>query len=257
MKKPTPLNRGFIAGTILMLLLIPSEALSTTDLHLQESQGGYFTIHIKKENEFISDFIYSHNGVLDKTVYLPFGAGEYDIITYFEECDRERSLGVAGSRQEFKVTTDSTDILYLHPSCQIQSDSPEIKQLAQEIIRSNNDYGKSQDIHNWMIENISFNYEMANSYQLNRAYNDSLSVLKNKSGVCIGYSNLYAALLRSAGIKTKVVHGFQIDPNETCRRPHAWNQVYVGKWINVDTTWNQFDISDEEFSLHHLPRNYQ
>ena len=54
-------------------------------------------------------------------------------------------------------------------------------------------------------------------------------------GICYDYAVLFAAMLRSVDIPTKLSMGYKSDINYY----HAWNQVYLnGKWVNIDTTYD-------------------
>ena len=98
------------------------------------------------------------------------------------------------------------------------------------------DYQKAQAIASWVASNISYDY----SYSLP---SDPLSVYKNKSGVCEGYSNLTYAMLYIAGIPCVNISGMP-DPSRTLQyAAHAWNAALIdGSWVFMDTTWGDFDI---------------
>ena len=58
-----------------------------------------------------------------------------------------------------------------------------------------------------------------------------------KKGICYDFSSLYAAMLRSQGIPSKLIKGYT--PN--AEGYHAWNEVYDTTqkgWIIIDTTYD-------------------
>nr|WP_307992635.1 transglutaminase-like domain-containing protein [uncultured Niameybacter sp.] len=58
-----------------------------------------------------------------------------------------------------------------------------------------------------------------------------------KTGICYDFSSLYAAMLRSQQIPTKLVKGY----SENAKGYHAWNEVYdeqLKEWVIVDTTYD-------------------
>ena len=127
---------------------------------------------------------------------------------------------------------------------------PEIIALADEITKdATSDYDKAEAIHNWVAQNIYYDSDSIINGTNNAPYIAS-DVLKSKTAVCLGYSNLYAALCRSVGIPCNVVAGYAIgeatgvtawdDSNiNTSEANHAWNEVYVdNRWVIVDTTWD-------------------
>lgn len=60
-------------------------------------------------------------------------------------------------------------------------------------------------------------------------------ILSCMSGICYDYSALFAGMLRSLGIPTKLVKGYKNDMREY----HAWNEVLVGEnWVIIDTTYD-------------------
>jgi hypothetical protein len=173
---------------------------------------------------------------------------------------------------------------YLKASQSVQSDDPEIMALAAQITAGiKNDYDKAMAIHDWTAENIRYDSDVSEkrvSY-----YNmDAKSMLKRGRGVCAGYANVTAALLRAAGIPAKVVDGYSWngnDPNESVGLEdklsnHAWVEAFVGRWIVMDTTWDSgnvweygrksrndglqgyeyFDISVEALSNNHATAPY-
>lgn len=129
-----------------------------------------------------------------------------------------------------------------------------------------NDYDKALAIHDWVCNNIFYDTDSIDGLT-NTAPYIATDVLSSKRAVCLGYSNLYAALCRSANIPCNVVTGYALGVsagettwNETTlfdtNGNHAWNEVYVdNRWIIVDTTWdsknrieNNVGYKDEDIS---------
>ena len=69
------------------------------------------------------------------------------------------------------------------------------------------------------------------------------AVLRNRVGVCQGYSNLFNELAKLAGLESAVVTGYakgiSYTPGERFSQTnHAWNAVRVdGEWKLLDVTW--------------------
>ena len=169
---------------------------------------------------------------------------------------------------------------YLAPSERIQSENSDIAELAQSITQSiDGDYMKAKAIHDWVSSNIHYDFD---SLRIGSYENmDALSVYATKKGVCEGYANLTAALLRSLKIPCTVRGGYAlgIDTNKKWSEKiingtetnHAWKEVFVdNRWIIVDSTWDSqnkyengnytkgefitdvyFDSTLEYFSLSH------
>ena len=62
-------------------------------------------------------------------------------------------------------------------------------------------------------------------------------VLAEMAGDCTEHSILMAALCQAAGIPVKLVAGLAY--SDGAFHYHAWNEVWVGDWIEVDATWNE------------------
>jgi len=64
-----------------------------------------------------------------------------------------------------------------------------------------------------------------------------------ETGICYDYAALFAAMLRSIGIPTKLVKGYSKENPEVY---HAWNEVLInGTWIVVDTTLDASEPKDK------------
>ena len=82
---------------------------------------------------------------------------------------------------------------------------------------------------------------------LDNDLSSAVSVAKARIGDCTEHALLYTTLARAAGIPARTVGGVGIV--KTARGHvfgyHAWSQVWLGTWIDVDPTWGQFpaDVS--------------
>lgn len=65
----------------------------------------------------------------------------------------------------------------------------------------------------------------------------ALEILKQREGDCTEHAILMAALCQAAGIPVKMVAGLAYD--RRAFHYHAWNEVYVGSWVETDATWNE------------------
>ncbi|RCX15465.1 transglutaminase superfamily protein [Anaerobacterium chartisolvens] len=62
-------------------------------------------------------------------------------------------------------------------------------------------------------------------------------VLKDRKGICYDYCSLFAAMLRSVSVPTKLIMGHKND----IETYHSWNGVYIkekGKWLTIDTAYD-------------------
>ena len=158
---------------------------------------------------------------------------------------------------ESRPTSPERLKLFLRPSIGIDSNNAEIITLADTITKSaTNDYDKAQLIHNWVSTNIYYDWDAyvadedvyGEDGSLIEAQNASY-VLKDKKGVCEGYSNLTCALLRAVGIPAQRYTGWADGVNGW--EPHAWTGAYISsqrKWIVFDSTFDSSNrYADEEY----------
>lgn len=204
---------------------------------------------------------------------MSLGEGHYKIDIY--NVDTETRV----PKRVFSTTTQTSEKVYLLPNGKdIPSENKEIVNLAKDITKGiTDDFQKAKAVHDWVSQNISYDYER---FQNKTAgpYQSALTVLNTRIAVCEGYSNLTASLLRSLGIKTKVVAGlggsfyspgyeqFEDSPGINFHDSafddsrHAWNEAYVNnRWVIMDTTWSSgngnkiyFDMTESEFRKNHI-----
>jgi transglutaminase-like putative cysteine protease len=67
---------------------------------------------------------------------------------------------------------------------------------------------------------------------------NALEVLRIKQGDCNEHTTLYTALARSAGIPAKIDIGLVYSKGGFYY--HAWPEAFVGEWVSLDPTLNQF-----------------
>ena len=104
---------------------------------------------------------------------------------------------LAENEQLFAVRRNPED--FLSGDERIQSDNEEIRQTALNLTADCvTDREKALVLHDWVAENVY--YDMDAYASGNYENLDAVNVLHLKKGVCEGYANLYAALLRSIGI---------------------------------------------------------
>jgi hypothetical protein len=126
------------------------------------------------------------------------------------------------SGEAYKSYTESTSL--------VQSDSPKIVEESVEILNGEkNSLSAAKKINNWVYRNV----KKAPTVSLPNA----LDVLETRRGDCNEHSALFAALSRAAGIPTKIVFGVIYVEGKFYY--HAWNEVFVGSWIPIDTTFGQ------------------
>lgn len=122
---------------------------------------------------------------------------------------------------------------YLQNTNAIQSKSPEIKELAKSITKGEkNPYYEIMSINKWVYQNLEKKPTLS--------IPNALDILRTRKGDCNEHAVLFTALARALNIPTKIAIGI-VYINEKFYY-HAWNEVFLGKWITVDPTFNQFPV---------------
>lgn len=126
--------------------------------------------------------------------------------------------------------TPAVDRRFLAPGPFIQSDHPRIVNLAGQIETSGEtSLEKIRAVLLWMDKNIEKRPVLS--------LPDAVSTLRNRMGDCNEHAVLFAAFCRALGIPARVEAGLVYLNHRFYY--HAWNGVYLGRWISVDSLFNQ------------------
>lgn len=133
------------------------------------------------------------------------------------------------------------------------SDNAVLRKKTESIVEGKNNVAEMvHAINNYVIETLNYNNEKI-KYNVRQG---SLEAFKNpNNAVCLEYSDLTIAMLRSAGIPARMPVGYGYSGNlkqssSVSDSLHSWVEAYIPNvgWINLDPTWgekfNNFGISD-------------
>jgi len=130
--------------------------------------------------------------------------------------------------------------IFLEPAALIQSDHPIIlKQLWQIISEKDAPVVRIQKITEWIFRNIEKRPVLS--------VPNALETLENRMGDCNEHAVLLAAFARAAGIPARIETGLVHLRGRFYY--HAWNSVFLGKWITVDSLMNQIPADVTHISL--------
>lgn len=119
---------------------------------------------------------------------------------------------------------------FLAPSPFVQSDHPKIQKLVNKVIaKDDNPLERVNKIVEWIHKNIAKRPVLS--------LPDAVSTLTNRVGDCNEHAVLLAAMARATGIPAKVEAGLVYLNGRFYY--HAWNLLYLGKWITVDSLFDQ------------------
>ena len=125
----------------------------------------------------------------------------------------------------------------------IQTTLTHIKALSDEICNGiDSDFDKLCAIAQWVSENFYYDYD-ARDTSVTAETIALENVLETRRTVCMGFSNLYAALCCAQGIDCRVVHGTAVPAgtfdDDIKGEMHEWNVVLTdGRHVWVDALWN-------------------
>ncbi|MBN2200871.1 hypothetical protein JW777_02840, partial [bacterium] len=118
-----------------------------------------------------------------------------------------------------------------------------IESLARYLAKScRNDSEKARAIYRWVAANIRYDTKAYFSGRVRSS--GAAGALKNRTAVCEGFSSLFEALGKAAGLEVVTVSGWARGYGSAAGEPirggpdHAWNAVRInGRWKLVDPTW--------------------
>lgn len=152
----------------------------------------------------------------------------------------------------FKTTLTFTGISefgpYLYPNQYVffNKDCKVIAKGTNLAAYCNNDLEVVTSVYNYIIKNISYDYDKANNVKSGYISNVD-EILEKGTGICLDYSAVMTSMLRSQSIPTRLEVGYVgVD-----MLYHAWISVYIKEigWINgiIQFNGNEWSLMDPTF----------
>ncbi len=208
-----------------------------TDSEYQSIKEEYITSFpdtLTSANE--NSILYSWSKPKEKELIYKYNANIYSKIKFIEVKEKVKFPLIQDNLpEEIKQYTEPDEF--------IESDNPEIIQLANQLAEGSDDlYGVVFKISKWTNSNINYSLETLTA----ELQQSSLWVLQNKKGVCDELTVLTIAMLRSLGAPTKFVSGSSYTDLINGFGNHAWFEVYFPKygWVQFDPTYGQYGFVD-------------
>jgi Transglutaminase-like superfamily len=129
----------------------------------------------------------------------------------------------------------------LSPSTFVQSDHPKIKALTAQLVDPDDaPLDNLRRMVEWMQANIAKRPVLS--------LPDAVTTLDKRMGDCNEHAVLMAALARAAGYPAQVEAGLVYQKGRFFY--HAWNRIYIGRWITVDALFGQIptDVTHIRFT---------
>jgi hypothetical protein len=116
-----------------------------------------------------------------------------------------------------------------------ETQDPKIAALSKQIVGSETDSWKAASALTMWV------YDHMKKVKSEPAPITATQCLKQLSGDCSEHAVLLTALARAAGIPTKFCTGLVYVRGAFYY--HAWNEVFVGKWVAVDPSWGELLVN--------------
>jgi tetratricopeptide (TPR) repeat protein len=146
--------------------------------------------------------------------------------------ERELQLQVLPRRAEPKdrlqLPINSSAVAeFLTPSKEIPANDNSVANKAREIAGKDHDaWSVARKLADWTFKNLTWKRV---------DFADAAQTLATREADCYEFSKLYVAMARSLGLPARVVSGMAYSGGSF--GGHAWVEVYVGDWIEIDPTW--------------------
>jgi hypothetical protein len=129
---------------------------------------------------------------------------------------------------------------FLASSPFVQSDHPDIRSRAEQIVGSATDSLEAAlRLNAWVDKKVENNPTVS--------LPSALDVLQERVGDCNEHTYLYVALARSIGLPARIRVGLVF--HQGAFYYHAWPAVYVGEWVEMDPTLGQDSVDATHLAL--------
>ncbi len=144
----------------------------------------------------------------------------------------ELVLTVAARRtspdKKFQLPITNPEVAaFVKATGEISSDDKSVIDKAREIAGDDRDaWSVAQKLADWIYKNLEWKLV---------ARAGAAETLATREADCSEFSQLYVSLARSLGLPARIVSGLAYSGNSF--GGHAWVEVWVGEWIELDPTW--------------------
>lgn len=166
----------------------------------------------------------SHHLFNDERQFIESAGEHFNFVSHKIDLDGFESARIP--------ITDEEIVKWTEPTVFIQSDEPALVAKAREIVGDTEDtFEITRKLCRWVHDNMKSTF----SARLTNA----LEVLNSLEGDCTEHSVLFIGLARAVGLPAREVAGLIYIDDPPGFYFHQWAKVWVGKWIDVDPTFNQ------------------
>lgn len=134
---------------------------------------------------------------------------------------------------------------FLAASAALQSDHPAIVKQARAIVGDRtNSFAAANAICDWVYRNVAKRPAIS--------LPSALDVLERREGDCNEHTYLFVALARAAGLPAQINVGLVyalLEGADSAFYYHAWPEVFVGEWVEMDPTFGQATVDATHIRL--------
>lgn len=202
--------------------------LSHTDngyLMIKDTNDKSIQIQITNPNGEMYPYPLKEGGEFE-ALPLTCGDGDYSIKVLENVSGDQYAVGLS---QDFTVKLLDEFQPFLYPSQYVDySASSDVVKLGEKLAgEAKSDLEYVQNVYNYVISNISYDEQLAESTPMNYIPEPD-ETLSSGKGICFDYASLMTALLRCEKVPTKLVTGY------SGKAYHAWVSVYLEKrgWVD-------------------------
>lgn len=183
-----------------------------------------------------------HSGF--ETFPLSSGSGSYSIAVYENVTGNQYSTAFAKAL-DVNITNEFGPYLYPNQYVNFTAGCQTVAKGEELAASASSDLEVVANVYNYIINNISYDYNKANTVQSGYTSNVD-DILNKKTGICLDYSAVMASMLRSQGIPTRLEVGYAADAY------HAWISTYIKDvgWVNgiIEFDGKGWKIMDPTFA---------
>ncbi|MDD3193194.1 MAG: transglutaminase domain-containing protein [Oscillospiraceae bacterium] len=189
--------------------------------------GSVSKIRVQITRDGGSTYTYALNNSGSYEVFpLSQGSGNYSINVYENVSGDQYSLALG---QSISASLRNSFLPFLYPNQYVNfnSGSQTVAKGARLASTASSDLGVVENIYNYVIHNITYDFNKAASVSFGYLPNVD-SILNSGTGICFDYAAVMATMLRTQNIPTKLVVGYAGNIY------HAWISTYITDvgWVN-------------------------
>lgn len=172
--------------------------------------------------------------------HFPLENGTQEILDVRDDGTLFRTSSVVFSEKSASLFPINGEEIqrYLRSTTFCQSEDPDIQAAAHAIVgKERNSWKAAKKIAEWVRKKMTSTYDVG--------FATAAEILKNPRGDCSEFTVLMVALCRAVGIPARAAVGVMYGRGIFAY--HIWPEVYVGRWVGLDSRWLAVDQATGEY----------